>query len=666
MRRRDRIRRLARKLFERARRPRPRLWRTAFIVAAFLAIAVPSSAAIESTSDPSPTGPQMDDASWWERATGVDDGELIDDGDFVFGDDGGDLFDADGGEIDFADWDIDEPLPDDVVDAGYAPEPEFFSDEEIADTLGASGIPQLAVTAYTEAAAVSARLDPACGVPWTLLAAIGRVESDHGRFGGGRLLTDGYGTQPIRGLPLDGRAGRALIRDTDGGRLDGDTTYDRAVGPMQFIPSTWRNVAADGNDDGRRDPNNIFDATVGAAAYLCSGDGNLRNQDQAAQAVRRYNHTDRYVRVVLGVAAMYERDGGRVVTGGSGGSGSRGGASARPPPSARPGPRPGSGAPRSGARARAGSGAPRSGSGARSEPGACARPGPHASSMAVACARPGAGTHPRSRAGTGAVPGARHHGPRPGRRPDHHRPRRPHHHGARLARPRRRSPAGRGASGSGRVVADDARLRHRRRRRPRRLPGRRRSRHGGTGPRGRPGAGRLPGCRAARPVPAHHRRLRSGARQQGPHRVDRVGLGGCLVVPVAPHAGEPEGDAPGVAGRRLHPVERDLHHLLRPHRDDPVAALGGDVEEPLGLPGQHLVGQSLERFSEHDQLPTRRVSSGEVQIGQPTPPASMSPFGGCHDQIECVARLQLDPSRISPASGIRGRQILDDHTFVAV
>ena len=119
--------------------------------------------------------------------------------------------------------------------------------------------------------------DPECGIRWTLLAAIGRVESNHGRFGGAQLRDDGYGTRPIRGIPLDGRPDVALIRDTDGGRLDGDTTYDRAVGPMQFIPSTWQSVGVDADGDGRRDPNNIFDAAQGAAVYLCRGDADLRD-----------------------------------------------------------------------------------------------------------------------------------------------------------------------------------------------------------------------------------------------------------------------------------------------------------------------------------------------------------------------------------------------------
>ncbi|HET6686356.1 MAG TPA: lytic murein transglycosylase [Jiangellaceae bacterium] len=117
----------------------------------------------------------------------------------------------------------------------------------------------------------------------------------------------------MRGIPLDGRPNVALIRDTDGGALDGDTTYDRAVGPMQFIPSTWRSVAADANADGRHDPNNIYDAAEGAAVYLRIGNADLRDPSQAARAVRRYNNADEYVRVVLSLAELYETGGVEVV-----------------------------------------------------------------------------------------------------------------------------------------------------------------------------------------------------------------------------------------------------------------------------------------------------------------------------------------------------------------
>ncbi|MGH9217039.1 MAG: lytic transglycosylase domain-containing protein, partial [Acidimicrobiales bacterium] len=181
-----------------------------------------------------------------------------------------------------------------------------LSSASVIDSLGQSGIPSVAVDAYVMAEARLAAEEPTCGIRWTLLAAIGRVESNHGRFGGAMLRDDGYSTRPIRGIPLDGRPNVALIRDTDGGALDGDTAYDRAVGPMQFIPSTWRSVGVDADGDGRRDPDNIFDAAYGAARYLCAGGADLRNTDARAQAVRRYNNADEYVRVVLNLADMYE------------------------------------------------------------------------------------------------------------------------------------------------------------------------------------------------------------------------------------------------------------------------------------------------------------------------------------------------------------------------
>jgi Transglycosylase SLT domain len=181
-----------------------------------------------------------------------------------------------------------------------------LSSAQVIDSLGQSGIPSAAVDAYVRAAGRLATEDPSCGIRWTLLAAIGRVESNHGRFGGAMLRDDGYPTKPIRGIPLDGRPNVALIRDTDRGRLDGDTRYDRAVGPMQFIPKTWQSVGVDGNGDGRRDPNNLLDAAYGAARYLCEGEADLRNADARAQAVRRYNNADKYVRVVLSLADMYE------------------------------------------------------------------------------------------------------------------------------------------------------------------------------------------------------------------------------------------------------------------------------------------------------------------------------------------------------------------------
>jgi len=219
----------------------------------------------------------------------------------------GEALGSEAGNVDFDEINIDEPSPDEVVDAGFAPDPEFFSDDEITDTLGQSRIPEVALEAYVDGADVADSEYADCGLPWSVLAAIGRVESDHGRFGGAMLRIDGYGTKPIRGIPLDGRRGIALVRDTDFGDLDGDDIYDRAVGPMQIIPSTWDAIGIDNSGDDRADPNNIYDAAAGAGLYLCNGDVDLTKPGQLARAVRRYNHTDEYVRVVLELASAYDR-----------------------------------------------------------------------------------------------------------------------------------------------------------------------------------------------------------------------------------------------------------------------------------------------------------------------------------------------------------------------
>src|SRR5579863_3508130 len=194
------------------------------------------------------------------------------------------------------------------VGPGAVSEPvkKVLTSSALTTALDASGIPVVALEAYKRAAATFAVRDAACHLPWQLLAAIGRVESDNGQFGGAVLLPDGYGTRPIYGIPLDGRNGVALIRDTDGGKLDGDPNFDRAVGPMQFLPSTWALYGADGNGDGKKDPNNIFDAALAAADYLCAGGGDMANPAQEASAVLRYNDADEYVHVVLALAASYE------------------------------------------------------------------------------------------------------------------------------------------------------------------------------------------------------------------------------------------------------------------------------------------------------------------------------------------------------------------------
>jgi membrane-bound lytic murein transglycosylase B len=179
----------------------------------------------------------------------------------------------------------------------------------VVSFLASDGIPTTALGAYRRAARRSVTTDPQCDLPWPLLAAIGRVESDHGRFAGAVLRTDGTSSTRIIGIALNG-VGTALISDTDRGLLDGDSVFDRAVGPMQFIPSTWARYAVDGNGDHRADPFNVYDAAAAAAHYLCVAGRNLATTAGQIRAVLAYNHSSAYLDAVLSLESTYAHRGG--------------------------------------------------------------------------------------------------------------------------------------------------------------------------------------------------------------------------------------------------------------------------------------------------------------------------------------------------------------------
>ena len=182
--------------------------------------------------------------------------------------------------------------------------PEGSADSVVAGA-SSNGIPAPALAAYQRGAQIINAADKSCNIPWELIAAIGRVESDHGRYGGNTLTEDGVTKPGIFGIALNGKNGTQAINDTDGGQLDKDTVYDRAVGPMQFIPSTWQVVKVDADGDGQRNPQDMDDAALATAVYLCSGKDNLSNRTGQEAAVYRYNHTQDYVNLVLRIMEAY-------------------------------------------------------------------------------------------------------------------------------------------------------------------------------------------------------------------------------------------------------------------------------------------------------------------------------------------------------------------------
>ncbi|MEH0543678.1 lytic transglycosylase domain-containing protein [Streptomyces sp. B21-105] len=169
---------------------------------------------------------------------------------------------------------------------------------------GEAGIPATVLDAYKKAEAQLAQAKPGCNLPWQLLAAIGKVESGQAR--GGNVTADGTTVSPILGPVLNG-SGFANIRDTDNGAYDGDTTFDRAVGPMQFIPSTWAWAGRDGNADGKKDPNNIYDAALAAGHYLCRYGWDMATTTGMRTAILSYNNSTDYLNTVLSWLEYYRK-----------------------------------------------------------------------------------------------------------------------------------------------------------------------------------------------------------------------------------------------------------------------------------------------------------------------------------------------------------------------
>lgn len=166
-----------------------------------------------------------------------------------------------------------------------------------------SGIPSGVFPAYRRATANLAVVRPDCGLTWPLLAGIGKVESAHASRG--RVDVAGTTRGRILGPVLNGNGGTGRVKDTDQGRFDRDTVWDRAVGPMQIIPGVWTQFGADGNGDGFRNPNNVYDAVTTVAVFLCAAGDDLKRPRDLVESLLRYHHSRDFVATVLRWMRVY-------------------------------------------------------------------------------------------------------------------------------------------------------------------------------------------------------------------------------------------------------------------------------------------------------------------------------------------------------------------------
>ena len=166
-------------------------------------------------------------------------------------------------------------------------------------------IPTPALAAYQRATAVINLADSRCHLDWELVAALGKVLTDHGRQHGSQLDDEGVARPAVLGQRLTGRHGTPRVRDTDAGLYDRDAELDRAVGPMLLLPAVWSVVNVDADADGRRNPQDIDDAALSAAVFLCAGPGDFRNVSHLRSVIRRYHPGTGYAKSVLAIRAAY-------------------------------------------------------------------------------------------------------------------------------------------------------------------------------------------------------------------------------------------------------------------------------------------------------------------------------------------------------------------------
>lgn len=174
-----------------------------------------------------------------------------------------------------------------------------------ARTGAAAGIPATAMASYGSAVLRMQKKQPGCRLSWNTLAGIGWIESHHGTIDDRVLQADGTTSPPIIGPALNGQGFAAIRSTAESAAWHGDTTWEHAVGPLQFIGSTWARWGSDGDGDGTADPLDLDDAAWTAARYLCADGKDLSTPAGWTAAVHSYNHDDTYVANVAAAANSY-------------------------------------------------------------------------------------------------------------------------------------------------------------------------------------------------------------------------------------------------------------------------------------------------------------------------------------------------------------------------
>lgn len=180
------------------------------------------------------------------------------------------------------------------------PDPDW-----VAETAARLQIPVRAMQAYATTELTGRVEQPTCNLRWNTLAAIGSVESAHGTLGGAGLDADGVPSKPIIGPALDGTNGtRAIEATPESTKYTGDDEWDRAVGPFQFLTSSWERYGGDADGDGVADPRDIDDGALGASRHLCVPGHDLEGAGWVP-AVYGYNNSMAYVAKVRDIASSY-------------------------------------------------------------------------------------------------------------------------------------------------------------------------------------------------------------------------------------------------------------------------------------------------------------------------------------------------------------------------